>query len=121
MKTMSARAISKKSMVKIIKGITANKGKAKGRAMVVRGPKDFKKFAEGDILVARLTDPSFAAVIIKASAIVTDRGGITSHPAIIAREFNLPCIVGTKNASTTIKSGESIEVDADKGFIKINR
>jgi pyruvate,water dikinase len=108
-------------MVKIIKGVVANKGKVKGRAMIVRGPKDFKKFAAGDILVARLTDPSYAAVIIKAAAIVTDRGGITSHPAIIAREFDLPCIVGTKNASTIIKNGELIEVNANEGFVKIIR
>jgi len=106
-------------MAKIIKGIIANKGKAVGRAMVVKGSKDFKKFAEGDVLVARLTDPSYVVVIIKAAAIVTDLGGITSHPAIIAREFNLPCIVGTKNASAVIKSGEIIEVNANEGYVKI--
>jgi len=106
-------------MSKIIKGIIANKGKATGRAMIIKSPKDFKKFVDGDILVARFTDPSYVAVIIKAAAIVTDRGGITSHPAIIAREFNLPCIVGTKNASAVIRNGDMIEVNANKGYVKI--
>lgn len=105
--------------MKKIKGIIANKGKARGIARIIKNENDFSIFNEGDILVAPITDPSFVVIIIKASAIVSDKGGITSHPAIIAREFNIPCIVGVKDATKKIKSGDLIEVDAYNGIIKI--
>ncbi len=103
----------------IIKGAIANKGVAIGKVKIIKNVNDFKKFNENDILVAKLTDPSYVTIIIKASAIITDQGGITSHPAIISREFNLPCIVGAGNATQVLKDGDMVEVDADKGVVKI--
>ena len=119
MRTMSALPILKKFMNDPIRGTIANKGKVRGRARIVNSSKDFKKFVEGDILIADLTSPAYSPVIMKAAAIVTNKGGITSHPAIIAREFNIPCIVGTKNATKLIKNDDLIEVDANKGIITI--
>ncbi len=105
--------------MKEIKGIVANKGKARGRVKIIKNSADFKNFKEGEILVAELTNPSFAAIIIKAAAIITDKGGITSHPAIIAREFGIPCLVGAKNATKILKDGDRIEMDLNKGTVKI--
>ena len=105
--------------MKEIKGIVANKGKAVGKVKIIKNSADFKNFKEGEILVAKLTNLSFAAIIIKAAAIITDKGGITSHPAIIAREFGIPCLVGAKNATKILKDGDRIEMDLNKGIVKI--
>ena len=61
----------------------------------------------------------FTPFFKKASAIITDEGGMSCHAAIISREFGLPCIVGTKIATRSIKDGDKVEVDADKGIVKI--
>jgi len=66
-----------------------------------------------------MTSPDFMPVIKKCSAIVTNLGGITSHAAIISREFGIPCIVGTKNATEILNTGDMVEVDADKGIVRI--
>lgn len=75
-------------------------------------------FEAGDILVADNTDIRFIGFMKKAAAIVTDRGGMLSHASIIARELEKPCIVGTKNATTLLKGGDRVEVDADKGIVR---
>lgn len=106
-------------MKKELKGIVANRGVARGIARIVSGPEDFDKFEKGNILVAKITDPSYVLIITRAAAIVTDLGGVTSHPAIIAREFNIPCIVGTEVATQIIKNGALIQVDASSGVVKI--
>jgi len=66
-----------------------------------------------------MTSPDFIIAIKKCSAIVTNLGGITSHAAIISREFGIPCIVGAKNATEILKTGDLVEVDADNGIVKI--
>jgi len=71
-------------------------------------------------LITDMTSPDDATMISKkAGGIVTDEGGITSHAAIIAREFKIPCVVGTKIATQIIKTGDLVEVNADKGIVKI--
>ncbi|MDP2638639.1 MAG: PEP-utilizing enzyme [Candidatus Azambacteria bacterium] len=85
---------------------------------IVLDEKDFSKVKKGDILVTKETNSDFLPVIIKAKALVTDFGGILCHAAIIAREFKIPCIVGTKIATQIIKTGDVIEIDANKGTIK---
>jgi len=102
-----------------IKGNVACKGRVKGQVKVVLYTKDFSKFKRGNILVASMTRPEFLPVIKKAAAIVTDEGGITCHAAIISRELNIPCIIGTRNATRILKDGDLVEVDADKGVVKI--
>ena len=78
-----------------------------------------KKVNKGDILVASMTTPDYIPAMKKAAAIITDEGGITCHAAIIAREFNIPCIIGTKNATKTLKDNNIIEVNANNGTITI--
>ena len=73
---------------------------------------------DGEILVAPMTSPDYIVAMRKASAIVTDVGGLMSHAAIISRELGIPCIVGTKIATQVLKDGDLVEVDANKGIIK---
>ncbi len=103
----------------IIVGQTACHGYAKGRAKIILYKNDFNKFKEGEILVTGMTRPEYLPVMKKAAAIVTNEGGITSHAAIISRELNKPCIIGTQNATQLIKNGDWVEVDANKGVVKI--
>lgn len=104
---------------KVIKGTIASKGKAHGEARIILKNKDFSKFKKGEILVTSMTRPEFYPILKKAAAIVTEEGGLTSHAAISARELGIPCIVGTKIATSAIKTGDTVEVDAVKGIIKI--
>jgi len=78
---------------------------------------DKDTFNKGDILVATTTNLAFIPLITQASAIVTDEWWLLSHTAIVARELKIPCIVGTKNATQVLKSGETITVDANKGLV----
>ena len=75
-------------------------------------------FHKGDIIVASMTQPNLLFLIKKAAGIVTDEGGMVSHAALVAREFKIPCIVGTKNATQVFKDGDRIEVDANKGIVR---
>ena len=95
----------------------ANTGIAQGRAKLFFPGNNATEFNEGDILVTTLTDPTMVGAMIKAAAIVTDIGGITSHPAILSREMGIPCVVNTKNATTIIKDGMLIAVDGEKGEV----
>ena len=104
----------------LIKGLVACKGGIiRGTARVVISPKDLASFNKGDILIAPETTPDFVPFMQMASAVVTDRGGVTSHAAIISRELNVPCVIGTVRATRLIKSGMTIEVNSSTGEIKI--
>ena len=100
-------------------GMIANKGKIIGKVKLVENKSDFKKFKKGNILVATMTRPEYVPLMKIAGAIVTNEGGITCHAAIISRELNKPCIIGTQVATETLKDGDLVEVDANKGIIKI--
>jgi phosphoenolpyruvate synthase/pyruvate phosphate dikinase len=111
----------------VIKGRTAYSGKITAKARVIKiDIKDYDKahtfvdeMQQGEVLVAESTEPSIILACNKASAIVTNQGGMMSHAAITAREMKIPCIVGTGVATTVIKTGDIIEVDADKGQVTI--
>lgn len=102
-----------------IKGTTACKGKAKGIVRIVISQADQGKMSRGDILVSTMTTPNLMAGIKLAAAIVTDEGGVTAHAAIVARELNIPCIIGTKIATKVLKDGCLVEVNADTGIVTI--
>jgi len=70
-------------------------------------------------LVTTITDPTMVQAMIKAAAIVTDIGGITSHPAILSREMGIPCVVNTKEGTKLIKDGMRLKVDGDKGEVYV--
>ena len=101
-----------------ISGLIANPGKATGTAKIVLSPDDIQKVKKGDIMISSETTPDFVPAAHRASALVTDIGGLTSHAAIISREIGLPCIVGTKIATRVLKDGDIIEVDAKCGRVK---
>lgn len=102
-----------------IVGKVASKGKATGKVVIVRGVKDLDKVEEGDILVAVTTHPDYVPAMRRTAAIVTDEGGITSHAAIVSREFGIPCIVGTRVATQLLKDGDVVNVDATMGVVTI--
>jgi phosphohistidine swiveling domain-containing protein/DNA-binding transcriptional ArsR family regulator len=95
------------------------RGMATGIVKTVNVPSDMKKMNDGDILVAICTQPDLLPAMKKAVAFVTDQGGVTSHAAIVARELNTPCVIGTKIATKVLKDGDLVEVDANKGIVKI--
>lgn len=104
----------------MIEGITVSKGgkdSIKGTASIVLDPtKD--KFKAGDILITSMTRPEFVPLMKKASAIVTNEGGMTCHAAIISRELNIPCIVGTKQATRIFKNGDNLELKLNHGRVQ---
>lgn len=99
-------------------GTCACPGKVKGIVKIVNVPDEMGKMNQGDIMVAHTTFPALVPAMKKASAIITDDGGITCHAAIVARELKTPCIVGTKIATRVLKDGDRVEVNADEGIVK---
>jgi pyruvate,water dikinase len=95
-----------------IEGPVASSGKAKGYARIVLMTNDIYKVNKGDIIIASMTTPNFIPAIEKCSAIVTDEGGILCHAAIVSREFRIPCVIGTGDATKRLDDGDLIEVDA---------
>lgn len=101
----------------MLKGLPASAGTAQGVAKIFLPGTPNQDFPKNAILVTTLTDPTMVQAMINASAIVTDIGGITSHPAIVSREMGIPCVVNTKHATQIIKDGMRILVDGEKGEI----
>lgn len=102
-----------------IKGDIASRGLVRGVVKIVLDNSELKKINEGDILVSPMTTPDFIPAMEKASAFVTDEGGILCHAAIVSREMQKPCIISTRNATHILKDGDFVEVDAHKGTVKI--
>lgn len=102
-----------------LEGIVASRGTeavVRGKARIVLNPhKD--PFEEGEILVASMTRPEFVTLMRKARGIVTNEGGVTSHAAIIAREFGIPCIVGTQEATHVFANGDLVEMRMNHGVV----
>jgi phosphohistidine swiveling domain-containing protein len=104
-----------------VTGFGGSPGSVEGTARVVLDVRDIGKIEEGEILVAPVTSPSWTPVFGKVAAAVSDIGGIMSHAAIVAREYGLPAVVGTGNATAQIKTGDRIRVDGDAGVVTILR
>lgn len=110
--------------VKELVGQSAMRGKVTGPCHVIAWDVDvsaeqMEAMPVGAILVAGQTRPQLMPAIKKASAIITDEGGVLSHAAIVSRELRIPCIIGTKYATKILKSGDMVEVDAEKGIVTI--
>ncbi|MCX7616116.1 MAG: phosphoenolpyruvate synthase [Patescibacteria group bacterium] len=103
----------------LVSGASVGNKIASGKARVILDVKGINSFKAGEILVTDMTDPDWEPIMKIASAIVTDKGGRTSHAAIVSRELGIPCIVGTVNATKRIKTGQSITVDAtgSEGYV----
>ncbi len=106
------------SLKQVVSGQVACAGQVQGVVRVVGKDGVDDAFPEGAVLVCPVTTPDFVPLMKKASAIVTDTGGILSHAAIVARELKKPCIVGTKNASSVLREGERVFVNANKGVVE---
>jgi|GEM_PF-3361740 len=98
------------------KGVSA--GIATGPARIVRSIKDLHKVQKGDVIVCDLTSPDYMAALQKVVAIVANIGGFTSHSAIVSREFGIPCVVGTGDATNSFTDGDILEVDGERGIVK---
>lgn len=114
------------SNTKSLEGNPAYPGKITGKVFVFKWDnsnfnKQIKDMPSGTILIAGQTRPSLMPAIRKASAIVTDEGGITSHAAIVSRELKIPCIIGTQYATKVFKTGDVVEVDAHKGVVSLKK
>jgi len=105
-----------------VRGIVASRSKngiLRGKVKILLDPYKTDLLEEGDILVAPMTSPEYIFAMRKASAIITDSGGLTSHAAIVSRELKKPCIVNTKVATKVFKDGDLVEIDTDKGSVKV--
>jgi len=107
------------SHIKEFNGLCASVGKVVGKVKVCRSATEVGKVQKGEILVAIMTRPDYVVGMKKAAAIVTNEGGITSHAAIVSRELGIPCVIGTKFATKVLNDGDLIEVDADRGIVKV--
>jgi phosphohistidine swiveling domain-containing protein len=102
-----------------LSGIGGAPGVVEGVARVVRSVDDFDGVTEGDIVVCQMTNPAWVVLFTKIIGLVTDTGGTTSHPAVLAREFGIPAVVGTSEATHRIASGDRIRVDGTSGKVDI--
>jgi rifampicin phosphotransferase len=105
----------------VIRGLRVNAGVYEGVARKVEGPSEFGRIRRGDVLVTRSTAPYFNVILPLLGAIVTDRGGQLCHAAIVAREYGIPGVVGTTNATALIPDGARVRVDGIRAEVTILR
>lgn len=105
--------------VAVLHGLPVNRGVYEGPARLVDGPADFGRIKQGDVLVTRNTSPYFNVVLPLLGALVTDRGGQLCHAAIVAREYGIPGIVGTREATARIADGARVRVDGSTGEVHL--
>lgn len=109
----------------LLTGMAVGRKIGHGRVNVLKSSKQIHRFKVGDVLVTDMTDPDWEPIMKMASAIITNRGGLTSHAAIVSRELGVPCIIGAMNATETLRNGQEVTVDCStgegrifKGFMK---
>ncbi len=107
------------SSVDVFHGMPGSPGVARGRVRVLRSLADGDALVHGEILVAETTAPPWTPLFARAAAIVTDAGGILSHCAVVAREYAIPAVVGTKQATAVLRDGQLVEVDGTSGTVRI--
>ncbi|WP_125035237.1 PEP-utilizing enzyme [Nocardioides sp. LS1] len=102
-----------------IHGLGASKGIVEGTARVVLSPEQFSQVERDEIIICRMTSPSWVVLFTKISGLVTDAGGMASHPAVVSREFGIPAVVGTSDATRQIKTGDRIRVNGTTGIVEV--
>jgi phosphohistidine swiveling domain-containing protein len=102
-----------------VPGLAASAGVAEGSARVVLSPAEFDAVQPDEIVVCRMTSPAWVVLFTKISGLVTDAGGMASHPAVVSREFGIPAVVGTSDATRRIKTGDRIRVNGSVGSVEI--
>lgn len=104
----------------VLKGTGGSGGRVTGPARVLTGPEDFAAFQPGEILVASITTPAYTPLFALAAGVVTDIGGVLSHGSIVAREYGIPAVLGTGNATKRIHTGDVIVVDGGTGTVHLD-
>jgi pyruvate,water dikinase len=102
-----------------VDGLAASAGVAEGPAKVVLSPEEFDLVERDDIVVCRMTSPAWVVLFTKISGLVTDAGGMASHPAVVSREFGIPAVVGTSDATRRIRTGDRVRVNGSVGRVEI--
>lgn len=102
----------------VVTGAPVSPGVVDGVVRVVLDPEE-AELDDGEVLVCRMTDPSWASVMMLASALVIDIGGPISHGAIVARELGVPCVIGTRNGTTLLRTGDRVRVDGQRGRVHV--
>jgi phosphohistidine swiveling domain-containing protein len=102
-----------------VRGLGASPGVVEGTARLVSSSDEFDQVREGEILVCRMTNPAWVVLFTKIGGLVTESGGSASHPAVVAREFGIPAVVGTNDAGDRIKTGDRIRVNGSTGIVEI--
>ena len=113
--------VSTATEARAVQGRAVCPGVYEGTARVLQGPEDFNRVREGDVLVTTSTSASINVVLPLLGAIVTDRGGLLSHAAIVAREYGIPGVVGTRDATRVIPDGARVRVDGQTGRVEVLR
>jgi pyruvate,water dikinase len=101
----------------LVRGLGASPGMASGEVKIVLDIDELDKIKDGDIMVTTMTTPDMVPAMRRASGIVTDEGGVTCHASIISRELGIPCVVGTGDATTTLKENAGVTLDGKKGLV----
>src|ERR671911_649693 len=102
-----------------VPGLAASSGVVEGTARVVLSPEEFDAVQRDEIVVCRMTSPAWVVLFTKISGLVTDAGGMASHPAVVSREFGIPAVVGTSDATRRIKTGDRVRVNGSVGRVEI--
>ena len=105
----------------LLTGFGAGPFVGSGPVRIIREISDLEKINPGDVLVTKMTNPDMAPVFKKVSAIVTDEGGVSCHAAIVSREMEVPCVVGTEKATEILKDGEEVTVDGKSGKVYLGK
>jgi pyruvate,water dikinase len=102
-----------------VHGLGGSPGVVEGAARLVASLDEFDQVREGEILVCQMTNPAWVVLFTKIAGLVTDAGGVASHPAVVAREFGIPAVVGTALATERIKSGDRVRVNGGSGIVEV--
>jgi pyruvate,water dikinase len=105
--------------IEMLTGLAVSPGVVAGKARVILRADSDRQLLAGEILIAPFTDPGWAPYFLPAAAVVMDQGGLLSHGSIIAREYGLPAVVNVGSATNIIKTGQTIQVDGDRGVVRI--
>ena len=104
-------------LITLVKGLPASPGIGRGKVKLIKDISEINKVNEGDVLVTAMTNPDMVPAMRKCAGVVPDEGGRTCHAAIVSRELQIPCIVGAKTATKTLKTGDTVTVDAVRGIV----
>src|SRR4029079_16396251 len=104
-----------------VHGLAASPGVVEGVARKVASLEEFDQVRKGEVLVCQMTNPAWVVLFTKIAGLVTDAGGVAAHPAVVAREFGIPAVVGTSIATERIASGDRVRVNGTSGVVEVLR